>query len=138
MELKSSANREVTLLFDQCLNGWFVQHRSLTLRPDRDVLCNRLWGTAFLQDFDPKHVIHKACFAGTSIMTKHKQLLVCGLIACVFLYLPLLHPLSSLLIAFHQFYLILISRWEYCQTFISFLLKWLFPWQEVQALVSIL
>lgn len=38
MELKSS-NREVVLLFDQCLNVWLVQHRSLSLKPVRDVLC---------------------------------------------------------------------------------------------------
>lgn len=124
-------------MFDQCLNGWLVQQRSFSLRSARDVLCSRLWGTVFLKDFDPKHVIHKACFAGTNVMTKHEQLFV-SLIACVFLYLPLLHPLSPLLIAFHQFYLIFISRQECHQPFIRFLLKWLFLWQEIQALVSIL
>lgn len=40
MELKSSADREVTLLFEQCLNMWF-----LSLSSARDVLCSRLWGT---------------------------------------------------------------------------------------------
>lgn len=63
-----------------------------------------------------------------------------GLIGSVFFYFPFLHPLSPPLIAFHQVYLILLSRQEYCQPFIRCfgpLLKWLLP-RGVKALVSIL
>lgn len=83
-ELKSSANREVILLFDQCLNGWFVPTDPSLW--DQTGMCS-VTDTVFLKDLDPKHGIDKACFAGMNIMSKHEQLLVCGP-DCLYVSLP--------------------------------------------------
>lgn len=111
------------------VDGWLVHHRSFSLGPTRNVLCSRLWGIGFLKDFNPKRVIHRSCLAETNVMAKHDQLLVCGP-DCF-----LLLPLSPLLIALHQTYLIFLSRHEYCQPFISCfgsLLKWHLPSEEFE------
>lgn len=89
------------------MGGLYTTGPSLWDQPD--VLCSRMWGRGCLKDFNPKHVVHKACLAGVNVMTKHELLLVYGLDwLCVFLRSP---PL----IAFHEVYLIFLGRQEYRQ-----------------------